>query len=117
MDAYRLHPYAPSAGTSLYLHTCGRQAKPVFASLVSTMKQLRVVRIGRDDQKNNRGNGCNRCNSSNFASEGASDFLDSCLGANVEQWEGSTPIPVKADRKNGLMVASLAEVCTGYASV
>lgn len=66
--------------------------------------------------KKNHGNGCNRCNSSNFASERASGFLDGWLGANVKQKEGSTPIPVKADGRHGLMVAFSAEVCTGHAS-
>lgn len=40
MDAYRLQPCALSASTSQYLHTCGRQAEPMFASLVSAVKYL-----------------------------------------------------------------------------
>lgn len=40
MDTYRLQPCALSASTSRYLHTCGRQAEPMFASLVSTVKHL-----------------------------------------------------------------------------
>ena len=39
-DAYRLHPCALSASTSRHLHMYGRQAEPMFASLVSTVKYL-----------------------------------------------------------------------------
>lgn len=44
MDAYRLHPCFLSASTSWYLHMYGGQAKPLFASLVSTVKYLDLNR-------------------------------------------------------------------------
>lgn len=43
MDAYKLHRCALAAITSRYSHAYGRQAEPMFASLVRTVKYLGLI--------------------------------------------------------------------------